>query len=299
MATPPTRDEQIRAGDLTFHWVQWGEHGDPVVCLHGLTANAFCFQALADELAHDYRVFAYDLRGRGDSAKPDHGYSVSLHAADLANLIDAWGLERPALLGHSLGAFIGLNFAARYPDRLSRLVLVDAGAPSRWKAPEELPLWLTTSIARLGQPVASFDEYVQRLRAAPFLNAHWNDYIQAYFEHDVRRLADGAVVSKASREAIIEEAARGAENDPAGQWAQVEAPTLLLRAGQGMFAEDDQLLREEDAVAVQRGIRRCLYVSFPMLNHYTIIFGVEPGPAEAIRSFLAETAAETGTREIT
>lgn len=63
-----------------------------------------------------------------------------------------------------------------------------------------------------------------------------------------------------------------------------------------MFAEDDQLLWEEDAVAVQRGIRRCRYVSFPTLNHYTIIFGVEPGPAGAIRSFLAETAAETGTR---
>ncbi|MEO6887513.1 MAG: alpha/beta fold hydrolase, partial [Ktedonobacteraceae bacterium] len=65
--TPPIRDASIKAGNLTFHYLQWGAQGPPIVCLHGLTANAFCFQAFADELARDHRVFAFDLRGRGDS----------------------------------------------------------------------------------------------------------------------------------------------------------------------------------------------------------------------------------------
>src|SRR5690348_14579937 len=132
MPMKPVLDEFVSAGDLRFHFVQWGEHGDPIVCITGITANAFCFQAFGEGLARDHRIIAYDLRGRGDSTKPEHGYSVAIHADDLAKLIDAWGLERPIVLGHSLGAFIGLYFAAHYPEKLSKLILVDAGANSPW-----------------------------------------------------------------------------------------------------------------------------------------------------------------------
>src|SRR5436309_2056080 len=185
MPMSPARDEYIIAGDLTFHCLQWGERGTPIICVHGLTANAFCFQALADELAPDHRVIAYDLRGRGDSDKPEHGYSIPIHAADLAELIDELGLERPVLVGHSLGALIVLYFAAHYPKKLSKLVLIDAGAPLPWQTPEEQPAWLTASISRLGTSVPSFEEYKQRLKAAPFLRPYWNDYVELYFEHDV------------------------------------------------------------------------------------------------------------------
>ncbi|HEX6557097.1 MAG TPA: alpha/beta fold hydrolase, partial [Ktedonobacteraceae bacterium] len=105
MLTKPVRDELIVAGGLTFHSLQWGEQGQPLVCIHGITANAWCFQALADGLANDHRVFAYDLRGRGDSDKPESGYSVHTHAADLAAIIDELGLDRPVVIGHSLGAY--------------------------------------------------------------------------------------------------------------------------------------------------------------------------------------------------
>ncbi len=68
MSISPVCDEFIVAGDLTFHYVQWGEQGPPIIFVHGLTANAFCFQAFADDLARDHRVFAHDQRGRGDSS---------------------------------------------------------------------------------------------------------------------------------------------------------------------------------------------------------------------------------------
>jgi pimeloyl-ACP methyl ester carboxylesterase len=204
MLSKPVSDEFIIAGDVTLHYVQWGEQGPPIVCVHGLTANAFCFQSYADELASDHRVIAYDLRGRGDSDKLEDGYSIPIHTDDLSELIDELGLERPIIIGHSLGALIALNFAAQYPDKLSKLVLVDAGAPLPWKTPAEQPLWLTTAISRLGVPVASYDEYIARLKAAPFLGPYWNEYVDLYFKHDVYPNSDGTVASKAYREAIIE-----------------------------------------------------------------------------------------------
>ncbi len=286
MPMKPERNDTIVAGDLTFHYVKWGEQGRPIVGIHGLTANAFSFQAWADGLATDYQFYAHDLRGRGDSDKPEHGYSVPIHAADLAHLIDAWGLERPIVIGHSLGALIALYFAAHYPDKLSKLVLVDAGAPLPWHTPEEQPAWLIASINRLGTPVPSFEEYIQRLKLAPFIGPYWNEYFELYFENDVRHNSDGSVASKCYREGILEEGQRYDEARAQDQWTNVQAPTLLLRAGQGLFFDNDQLLSEADATAVQQGIKHCQFVNFPTLNHYTILLGSEDGPVKAVRTFL-------------
>jgi pimeloyl-ACP methyl ester carboxylesterase len=288
MPTKPVRDEYVIAGDNTFHYVQWGEQGPAIICIHGLTSNAFHFQAFADELAPDHRVIAYDLRGRGDSDKPEEGYSIPIHAEDLAELIDELGLQRPIIMGHSLGALIALYFAAHYPDRLSKLVLVDAGAPLPWKTPQEQPAWLTASINRLGTLVPSYTEYVNRLKAVPFLGPYWNEYTDIYFEHDTFSESDGSVAAKAYREGILEEGSRFNEGSPAEQWANVHVPTLLLRAGLGMFSDNDQLLSEEAAKMAHSSIANCRYVNYPNLNHYTILFGVESGPAKEIHKFIDE-----------
>jgi pimeloyl-ACP methyl ester carboxylesterase len=289
MLMSPVRDALVIAGAIRLHYVQWGEDGLPIVCLHGLTQNAFCFQALADDLARDHRVVAYDLRGRGDSEKPAHGYSTPIHAADLAAFIDTVGMERPVVIGWSLGGYIGLYFAAHYPDRLRKLVLIDAGAPLPWKTAEEAPAWFTAAINRLGTSVPSFEAYTQRLKAAPFLGPYWNVYFDLYFQHDVSHQSNGSVVAKCSREAALEdERSLHAEGAPETQWAQVQVPTLLLRAGQGLFADHDQMMTEEAAVTVQQAIPGSHLVNFPTLNHYTIGFGVEPGPAKDVRAFLEE-----------
>ena len=286
MPTKPALDELVDIGNLTLHYVKWGTEGTPIVCAHGLTANAYCFQAFADNLAADHQVFAYDLRGRGDSDKPQQGYTVPLHAVDLAGLIDKLGLERPVLIGHSLGALIALYFAAHYPDKLSKLVLIDAGTPLPWNTPEEQPAWLTASINRLGTTVPSFEEYTQRLKLAPFIGPYWNEYFELYFEHDVRRGSDGSVASKCYREGVLEEGRRFNEARPEEQWASVQVPTLFLRAGQGLFSDNDQLVPEEAAAAAQHGIKNCRFVNFPSLNHYTIIFGLANGPVDEVRKFV-------------
>lgn len=286
MLIAPTRDDFVTANGLRFHYVQWGTQGTPVVCLHGTTINAFSFQAIADGLAADHRVYAYDLRGRGDSDKPTTGYSAPLHAADLAALLESLGLEHPAIIGHSLGAFIALYFAAHYPDRVSKLVLIDAGAPLPWSRPQDQPAWLTAAFNRLGTTVPSADEYIARLKAAPFIGPYWNDYFALAYQHDLRVNADGSVVAKAYREAPLEDGRRYDEGRPEDQWAMVQAPTLLMRAGEGLFSDTDQLMTEAGAQAARRAINNCTFVNYPALNHYTIIFNVEPGPVADIRVFI-------------
>ena len=288
MRTNPLRDELVSVDGIKLHVVQWGAHGVPVVCVHGITANAFCFQSLADTLSQNHRVIAYDLRGRGDSDKPEHGYGVPVHAQELAKLIDTLELERPVVVGHSSGALIALYFAAHYPEKIRKLVLIDAGLPLPWKTAEEQPAWLTLAINRLGTPVASFEEYIARLKQAPFLGPYWNENVDLYYEHDVYHHSDGTVSAKCLRAAAIEEGTHYDEARPEQQWAKIQVPTLLLRAGQGLFFENDQMVPEEYVPAALREIRDCRYVNFPTLNHYTILFGVEPGPAQEIQTFIDE-----------
>ncbi len=286
MLTKPVHDEFLIADDVTLRWVQWGEQGKQIICVHGITANAFFFQSLADDLSSDYQVFAYDLRGRGDSDKPEDGYSVPIHAADLAALIDELGLDRPIIIGHSLGALIALYFAAHYPEKLSKLVLLDAGTPLPWNTPAEQPAWLTAAIDRLGTTVPSFQEYIRRLKAAPFLGPYWNEYMDLYYKHDVLHENDGSVISKCYKAGVLEEAEHFNEAKPEQQWQHVRVPTLLLRAGQGLFTKNDQLVPERAAEEAQRSIQDCQYANFPDLNHYTIVFLAKQGPLQHIHEFL-------------
>ena len=109
---------------LVHEWPGKGRGAPPVVGIHGLTANHRCWASMAEALAPDFRLVAYDLRGRGDSDKPGTGYSLASHGRDLAALLDSLGLRRVVLMGHSLGATIALRFAVDHPARVRRLVLI-------------------------------------------------------------------------------------------------------------------------------------------------------------------------------
>jgi hypothetical protein len=143
-------------------------------------------------------------------------------------------------------------------------------------------------MGRLGMPVLSFEEYMQRLKAAPFLGPYWNKYLDTYFEHDVIHRDDGSVVAKTYRDGAFEDLEDEEERKVEPLWARVQVPTLLLRAGQPILSDDDQLLPEAAAAAIQRAIKDCRYVNFSTLNHYTIIFGVEDGPVKEMRRFVDE-----------
>jgi pimeloyl-ACP methyl ester carboxylesterase len=286
MPIKPVSNEYVIAGDTTLHYVQWGKEGTPVICIHGLTANAFSFQAFADALAPTHCVFAYDLRGHGDSDKPEEDYNIPAHAQDLAEMIDELGVERPIILGHSFGAMIAVYFAAHYPDKLSKLVLLDGGAPIPGQTLEELPEWLLASINRVGTATPSYRQYIEDLQAIPFLGSHWNEYIELSLRNDIRPEHDGSIVAKAYREGIIEEGQHIHEIRLDQLWARITVPTLLLRAGQGLFSATDQMLSEDAAQAMQEHIPDCQYINFPELNHYTLIFGVVPGPIQEIQQFL-------------
>src|SRR5215218_5528360 len=116
-------------GDVELAIWRAGEGSDPVVCLHGITAQHRAFNAAARYLDSSRGLLGVDLRGRGDSDKPESGYGLEAHAADVVRVLDHLGLESTVLAGHSMGAFVALKTALLFPERVRALVLLDGGWP--------------------------------------------------------------------------------------------------------------------------------------------------------------------------
>jgi pimeloyl-ACP methyl ester carboxylesterase len=256
--------------------------GPTIVCVHGLTANHTCWASVADLLSPAYRVIAYDLRGRGESDKPDKGYSLALHNDDLEGLLDHFGLKKAVLVGHSLGAHIALRFAAAHPERVSKLVLVDGGIDVRAEVLDSL----RPAIDRLGVEFPSLDMFMGFVRALPMFEGRWNDYLERYFRYDVEVLPAGTVRSKAARHAIEEEIANLARERLWVWHHRVKAPTLIFRAPDGLLTPTDCLMTQEEAEAMAQAIPRSKLAVVPGTNHYTVLLGQNAKVKTALRAFL-------------
>jgi|SRR5579859_887726 len=110
---------------INLHYTRTGGSQPPLILLHGLTANGACWTAVARALEADYDVIMPDARGHGQSSAPDYGYRYEDHANDVTGLIEALGLDRPILIGHSMGGLTAAVVAGRNSRLLRGLVLAD------------------------------------------------------------------------------------------------------------------------------------------------------------------------------
>jgi pimeloyl-ACP methyl ester carboxylesterase len=128
MSQPRTDFEHVNGVRLAYrHWTgpSHGQH-PPFVLLHGVLQSGEGMRHLAEQLSLDREVLVPDLRGRGDSDRPDGGYDPPTMADDVAELIDRLSIERPALIGRLHGGLVAYHLAARRPELVCGVVLGDA-----------------------------------------------------------------------------------------------------------------------------------------------------------------------------
>lgn len=104
--------------------------GTPLVLIHGYPLDHSIWNEVADLLKDDFDVIWPDLRGFGESTTVDTPYGMSEIADDIAQLLTKLGIEKALIAGHSMGGYVALAFANKYPDRISGLALVGSQAPA-------------------------------------------------------------------------------------------------------------------------------------------------------------------------
>lgn len=267
----PMTPHSLEVNGIRLHYATWGQCNQPertVLLVHGLTNNHLVWSELGPRLAErGWYPIAPDLRGRGWSSKPTHGFGIPYHVNDLLMLCNALGLPRVHYIGHSLGALIGYFFAAIHPHRLYKFVAIDAGG----RASPDIMDILRPVLGRLGRVYPSLDTYLQNIQQESSSVHPWNDYWERYYRFEAEVQRDGTVIVRASKAAIEEELMVNASMNNDVLFPVIKAPTLIMRAGQGTYQPNWFVLSAEEAQRVHNLIKDSALVVIPDGNHYTII----------------------------
>ncbi|HLF27811.1 MAG TPA: alpha/beta hydrolase [Anaerolineae bacterium] len=218
---------------LRFHALEWGGPLRPtraparsIVLLHGLASQAHIWDLVAPRLAEPARVIALDQRGHGLTDKPESGYDFATIARDLELFLNAAQIERPALVGHSWGGNVALEYAARHPDRVAALVFVDGGfleigARLDWPAAEKQlePPDLA------GMPLTALQAGLRN-----WLGPAWSEATAAITLHNFEVLPDQTVRPRMRKVNHMKVVRALWEHRPSQLYAQVRCPVLLLPA---------------------------------------------------------------------
>jgi pimeloyl-ACP methyl ester carboxylesterase len=233
--TDPVSRTYVSQG-LKLHYLDWGNAGAPLLLLiHGMRDHARSWDWTARALRHSWHVIVPDLRGHGDSEwSPDGAYLIPYITLDIADLIDTLGHGQLAIVAHSFGGHVAARYAAMYPRRLRKLVLVDGLGPSAkvladWAglgAVKRTREWMDRrreTAARSPRRFATIDQAVARMAAA---NRHLSeDQARHLALLGVRLDADGygwkydPVVGSFLPEDF--------SVDLAAFWREISTPTLL------------------------------------------------------------------------
>lgn len=120
------KQEVTLSTGINMKYVEMGQpDGDALIFLHGATDNSRSWSLIVSNFTDEYHVYMLDQRGHGDTDKPEQPmYTVSMYADDLAAFMDAKGIEKANVVGHSMGSWAAQTFAVNYPDRIEKLVLI-------------------------------------------------------------------------------------------------------------------------------------------------------------------------------
>jgi lipase len=294
-----TRSAQGRVpGDgveLAFGY--WPGRGAPVVALHGLTASHVNFVGIAERLAGRCALFALDLRGRGDSDKPQGPYGMTQHARDVAAAIRAMGLGPSIIVGHSMGAFVAAALAAQDPHIVSGLVFIDGGyvpdAPAASSSGKNPFAALEQRLAQLRQTYPSRKAYKEFWRTQPhFPAAEWNSWVEAFLDYEVG--GDSPVQPKALEKGVRADLGAAFERDAIiDHLKSIRVPALLIRAESGFTPDQPPLFPDALAEQIRGYVPHIEDHKIAGTTHYTVALG-ERG-ATRIADFIYELATRPST----
>jgi len=164
-----SQDKYLSVNGLRLHYLDWGQEGkQTMLLLHGFTTLSHAWDMFAPAFRDRYHVLAMDQRGHGDSQwSYDATYTAEDHLVDIAGFVDALKLDKFVLVGHSMGGRNAIMYTACFPEKVTRLILIDSRPDNNPKGSEALRQLLTA----IPDEISSVDELAPELkRLYPYLS---------------------------------------------------------------------------------------------------------------------------------
>lgn len=241
LACREARHRVIDVDGLALHALEWGRASATGMCfLHGSSAHAHWFDRVVPRFAGRFHVLALDQRGHGESDwSPTAAYATDNFVDDLAAVLDVMGWDRVALIGHSFGGHNAMCFSARYPERVSALVLAEC----RPGVPSERVAQMRQRAARLPRCYSTAAAAVEAFRLFPPGTTAPAGLLEHVARAGLREREEGWSYR-------VDPACNGTRT-PVDAWPlldRISAPTLIVRGGRAALEPPATFRAMRDAI---------------------------------------------------
>lgn len=273
---------KVKANELTLHYEQQGS-GEPLVLIPYLSADYMCYAFQVAEYAKHFTCITPDLRGTGESDKPEGEYSTEALADDIAAFMQALGIQSAHVSGLSLGAGTGIWLAAKYPEKVKSLSLHSGWTKTDPFIRTVISGWQMAAKA-MGNVAEMVIQYLFPWCFTPDLYAAKPEYIQSLADFARSRPAQSVASFLQQSNAVL-------GHDAEAQLGKITAPTQITV---GRF---DMVTSTRFAEAMKQGIRRAEMHVFEGCAHAPIYENVEGFNQKTLEFLLrqAGTSAAAGT----
>jgi len=189
----------VDVNGIRLHYLDWGGTGPALIFLAGMGSSAYIFNKFAPRFTDKFRVLALTRRGHGDSDYPETGYDADTLVEDIRQFMDCLNIEMASLAGHSLAGVELTHFAATHPERVEKLIYLDALDDRRREQAIQAQNPLNSVVIKQVEsaPPRTFEEYTASVkREVPEFAAIWSDLWDEELSHNVRVNEDGVYVDR-------------------------------------------------------------------------------------------------------
>jgi pimeloyl-ACP methyl ester carboxylesterase len=202
MDQSPHKSDFVNANGIKLHYLDWGGNGDVLLFLAGMGCNAHIFDDFAPRFNDKFHVLALTRRGHGESDHPEKGYDVNTLTEDIQEFLDALGINKVILAGHSMANIELSHFSALYPERVLKLIFLDAAYDrnsASYKNMVENSPWRKIQPPGLDVDYYSPDDYLTAMkRAYPSFKKIWTEAMEQQSLHEITQEPDGKIVDRMS-----------------------------------------------------------------------------------------------------
>jgi pimeloyl-ACP methyl ester carboxylesterase len=257
MDQSPHKSDFVNVNGINLHYLDWGGSGDVLLFLAGMGCNAHIFDHLAPRFTDYFHVIALTRRGHGESDHPETGYDVDTLTEDIRQFVNVLEIEKIIMAGHSMANVELSHFSALYPERVLKLIFLDAAydrtSASYKNTVEKSPLRHIQDPGLDVDYYSAEDYFAAMKRAFPLFATIWTEAMEEQCRHEIIKTQEGKIVEKMPE--TINKALRDTMTSYVPEDSKIKAPTLAFFAmSKGIYNISNDWMTDEQKEEIRNHV---------------------------------------------